>query len=135
VGAVAAAVGGELEHAGRAYPITGPETLTLGEVAAILGRTLGRSVRYVDVDAEELERRLVDAGVAPWVAEADVELQLGFAVGDGDLVSDAVERLAMRRPRSFDTFAREHVHGFPASGGVGVPPLAFAATEEVILSI
>ena len=41
------------EHAGATYDLTGPEALTLGEVAQILSEETGREVRFHDETVEE----------------------------------------------------------------------------------
>ena len=43
----------DAQHEGRAYEVTGREAYTLAEAAAILTRTSGREVRYVDETLEE----------------------------------------------------------------------------------
>jgi uncharacterized protein YbjT (DUF2867 family) len=45
-------------HAGRTHLVTGPAALTYAEVAEVLGRVLGRSVRYVDLSDEQLKTGL-----------------------------------------------------------------------------
>ena len=45
---------------GRNYVITGPELLSFGELCEILSRVTDRSIPYMDVPDEELERLLVE---------------------------------------------------------------------------
>src|ERR1700690_3085658 len=43
-------------HEGKIYPLTGPESLSMSEVADRLSAAIGRPVRYVPVDPEEANR-------------------------------------------------------------------------------
>ncbi len=53
VAAVAAVTLTENGHVGRAYPLTGPETLTRAEKVALIGRALGRDVPYVELSRDD----------------------------------------------------------------------------------
>jgi uncharacterized protein YbjT (DUF2867 family) len=44
--ACAAVLAAPAEHDGRGYDLTGPDALTFGEVAEVMTRVLGRSIRY-----------------------------------------------------------------------------------------
>ncbi len=69
-------------HAGRAYELTGPESLSLQEVAAVLGAHLGREVRYVEETVEEAFRSRERYGAPPWQVEAWVSTYLAIAAGE-----------------------------------------------------
>jgi len=49
-------------HEGQRYRMTGPEALTMTEVAAAFTEGLGTPVRYVDVPPDEFRARLIAAG-------------------------------------------------------------------------
>src|ERR1700690_3843484 len=53
VAEVAATVLTNSGHEGKIYPITGPEALTMADVAKKLSISTGRSIRYVKVTPEE----------------------------------------------------------------------------------
>jgi uncharacterized protein YbjT (DUF2867 family) len=53
VAAVAARALLGAEHAGRSYELTGPEALSRRDLVTILGRALGRDLRYVEVPRDE----------------------------------------------------------------------------------
>jgi uncharacterized protein YbjT (DUF2867 family) len=61
-------------HGGRAYRMTGPEALSMTEVAARISDATGRPVRYVDVRPEAKRREWLALGYPP--ARADAFLQL-----------------------------------------------------------
>src|SRR5690606_28345147 len=57
----------ESGHAGRAYPVSGPEALTPAEQVAAVGRALGRSLGFEPVPAAEARRELAATTPAPFV--------------------------------------------------------------------
>jgi len=65
---------------GRRYRgLHGPADLTGDEAAAILGETLGRPVRHVQVSPEQAREALLGMGAGPAFADAYVEMYQGFA--------------------------------------------------------
>jgi uncharacterized protein YbjT (DUF2867 family) len=99
-------------HAGRTYEVTGPESLSYHDVAAILSRVLGRPVRYVDVPPEAALESMLKAGMPEWNARAVTELYGAFAAAQYARTTDAVEQVTGRRPISFEQFARDHAAAF-----------------------
>ncbi len=82
------------EHAGATYSLTGPESLTLGEVAGILTSATGRSVSYhAETVPEAYASRAVYA--APdWQVDAWVSTYTAIAAGELAEVTDDVARLS-----------------------------------------
>ena len=70
-------------HAGRTYSLTGPEALTLAEVAAVISAGTGRAVRYEPETLEEAHRSRASYGAADWQVEAWVSTYT--AIADGSL--------------------------------------------------
>lgn len=66
VAAVAAAVMETSDHDGRTYSLTGPETITYGEVAEHLSHALGRPIAYAAVTDEAALTGLAQAGLPQW---------------------------------------------------------------------
>jgi uncharacterized protein YbjT (DUF2867 family) len=87
------------EHAGATYELTGPEALTLDEVATQLTQATGREVTYHPETVEEAYASR--AGMAPgWQLDAWVSTYVAIARGELAATTDDVERLTGRRPRS-----------------------------------
>jgi NAD(P)H dehydrogenase (quinone) len=57
-------------HAGRTYDLTGPEELTLAEVAAKLTELTGRDVRYEEETLDEARASRASYGAPGWLVEA-----------------------------------------------------------------
>ncbi|MDX3579440.1 SDR family oxidoreductase [Streptomyces sp. FL07-04A] len=84
------------DHAGVAYDLTGPESLTLEEAAVILSEQLGRTVVYRPETLEEAYASRASYGAPPWQLDAWVSTYTAIAAGELDGVSDAVHRLTGR---------------------------------------
>jgi uncharacterized protein YbjT (DUF2867 family) len=109
VGAVAAAVLMQEQHAGQTYTITGAESLTYQDVADRLSRTLNRPIRYVDITANETRGRLQVEGVSPVMIEAKLELWDACASNLLNVApTDVVREITGREPRSIEQFAQDY---------------------------
>ncbi|MEU7135483.1 NmrA family NAD(P)-binding protein [Streptomyces sp. NPDC046261] len=98
-------------HAGRAYNITGPESLTPRERIAILSRTIGRDIDFVPITHEQALDRLMATGVP----RADAEYVIGWYAASSDdskTVVDTVEQVTGRPARTFAQWAAEHAERF-----------------------
>ncbi len=106
-------------HAGKIYHLTGPEALTMTDVAAKLSKAIGRAVRYVNVSPEEHHRANLGRGMPPYLADGLVELFAERRNGkEGTVYPDAQDLLG-RRPVSFGEFAERNAavfRGEPAKG-------------------
>jgi ergot alkaloid biosynthesis protein len=98
----------------RDYIITGPQALSYAQVAQILSQTFGRSINFVCLPPEQMQARLVAAGMPPAFAElmAQVEYQ---AIRNGleDRVTSTVEQVTGRLPHSLAEFASNWVATHP----------------------
>ena len=96
-------------HEGKIYPLTGPETLSMAEVAEKLSAATGERIQYVNVTAEEAKRANLAAGMPPYTADALVELFAERRKGKEAQVSPLIQTIFGWRPTSFDEFALRHV--------------------------
>jgi uncharacterized protein YbjT (DUF2867 family) len=95
-------------HEGKAYPITGPESLTMTEVAEKLSAATGRSIRYVNVPPDEARKAQLAAGFPPFLADALYELFAERRKGKEATVSPILQSVLGIRPTRFDEFATRH---------------------------
>jgi uncharacterized protein YbjT (DUF2867 family) len=96
-------------HSGKAYKLSGPESLTNEEMAQKLSKAIGKPVRFVDLPDPEYKEALVGAGVPETYADLLVDLSRYWATGAAAAVTSDVERVTGRKPISFDRFAQDHV--------------------------
>ncbi|MFE3761757.1 NAD(P)H-binding protein [Streptomyces sp. NPDC059104] len=88
--------------------LTGPQTLSYGDVAAIIGEATGRPVVHRQLTFEQLRDR--------WAAEIPMEfatmladMDRAIAEGAEDRTTDTVERLTGRPPGTFRAFVEREV--------------------------
>jgi Predicted nucleoside-diphosphate-sugar epimerases len=82
------------EHAGQAYDLTGPQALTLAEIAQVITAETGRNVSYREETIDEAYRSRAVYDAPGWQVDAWVSTYTAIANGELDGVSDAVERIA-----------------------------------------
>lgn len=117
VARAAAVVLTERSEAGGNYELTGPETLTMSEMAAVLGHVLGREITYYDMSEDEFRKLLVEqAGMS--AEEADIKVILHLSAwrrGDADIQTDSVRELTGQDPMSLAEWAAAHRDAFEAA--------------------
>jgi uncharacterized protein YbjT (DUF2867 family) len=87
-------------HERTTYELTGPEALTLDEVAATMTRALGRSFSFHDETVEEAYASRARYGAPGWQVDAWVSTYTAIASGELSGVTGDVERLTGRPPTS-----------------------------------
>ena len=89
-----------MPHAGFTYDLTGPESLTLAEAAAIITEVTGRPTSYLDETVEEAYASRARYNAPDWQLDAWVSTYTAIASGELDKVTNDVELLTGRRPLS-----------------------------------
>ncbi|UQA56496.1 SDR family oxidoreductase [Polyangium aurulentum] len=114
IGEVAAAIlaGDAAAHAGKAYDLTGPAAIGVDEVAAAIGRALGKEVTYVDIPEKVALEGLLSYGAPEWMANAMMELHAMNKAGHAAVVNDLVEKIGGKKPFDIDRFARDNVQAW-----------------------
>jgi uncharacterized protein YbjT (DUF2867 family) len=99
-------------HEGRSYPMTGPQALTMTEIAETISQAIGKQITYVNISPQDRRDAMLAAGVTAEFAQ--------------DLYDQAVERLKHPesrisleshaafglQPTTFADFARRHTAAF-----------------------
>lgn len=99
-------------HEGKAYDITGPESLSNYEVAQLMSEVTGRQIDFIDVPDAAAKKGLTDHGTPDWMADALVELYSVQRAGKSNKTTDTVEKVAGRRPHSMRQFLQDHKECF-----------------------
>lgn len=107
IAATAAALLQQHGHDNKVYEVTGPEALSMGDVAEILTEVTGTPTRYRAVPPEEAQRELRACGMEQ-MAGFLVEHYGAVERGGFKRVSDTVESVTGAQPRNFTAFATEH---------------------------
>ena len=99
-------------HKGKTYWITGPESLSYADAAAVLTEVLGRRITFNPLTFEEQKQAMLAAGLPERVAVMNAQALSLFAQGDSDWTTDDVRTILGRSPRSFAQFATDHAPAF-----------------------
>lgn len=112
IAAVAAATLTGDGHEGKAYELSGPQSLSYADVAATFGKVLGREIKFVDIPPEAARKAMIDAGLPEWQADAINQLSARMKSGEFDRTSDVVPRIGEKTPTTLEAFIRENLARF-----------------------
>jgi uncharacterized protein YbjT (DUF2867 family) len=99
-------------HDKKIYTLTGPESLSLSDVAARMTQALGTNVRYVPVPHEAARQSMLQSGMSPWLAGMMFEYASAYERNWGDFVTAHIANVVGRSPRSVEEFVRDHAAMF-----------------------
>jgi uncharacterized protein YbjT (DUF2867 family) len=102
------------ELVGQQIPLTGPQALTNSELVAIIGRALGRPLRYLEVPPGMVRQRFIGLGLGAEFADAYTAM-LAEAIDKPALVTREVEKITGRPATTFARWASDHRHLFTNS--------------------
>lgn len=108
-------------HAGQVYTLTGPEALSYPEIAGKLSRILGKPVTCKEVSPLLFRQQLLEAGLPEWLVEVRMDFNTAFLEGRASTVTDTVERVTGKPPRTFEQFVRDYASRFQSSSDRTVP--------------
>jgi NAD(P)H dehydrogenase (quinone) len=103
---IAAAVLSEPPAGNQVLDVTGPETLSSADLAAIAGELSGRKLEHVSVPLQALIDGMVQHGLPRPLAEIYASFDAGTAAGELDVTSDHVERFTGQKPQAMRDFLR-----------------------------
>jgi uncharacterized protein YbjT (DUF2867 family) len=99
-------------HENKSYNITGPEALTMTEVAAQISQVAGRTIQYVDITLEEYKRAMLAQGTPSERVEAFAELWGERRDRGGSRVNLSAHEIFGVRPTTFAEFASRNAARF-----------------------
>ncbi|MFI6560145.1 NAD(P)H-binding protein [Streptomyces sp. NPDC050534] len=99
-------------HAGRTYTLTGPETLSAHEQAAVLADVLGRPVPLHDLSPQERRAQLLAAGLSEDYADGLMVTARFIHEGGNDVVTGDVREALGRPARTYRQWAEDHEPAF-----------------------
>lgn len=118
IAAVAAALMTRGEFDNQAFDLTGSEALDHHEVASILSAEVGRAISFDDITPDAFHKALLGAGMPASYAELLVGLMHNFRLGWSGRITDGVQRITMRAPRTFEEYARDYRDAFVPGGAL-----------------
>lgn len=108
IAAVAAAALTVDGHAGKAYALTGPESLDHHTIASTISLAAGRTIRYVPISEDAARQAIQSAGLSPQRAERLLGFYRLVRQGACAPVSPDVENILGRSPIAFSQFAKDN---------------------------
>jgi uncharacterized protein YbjT (DUF2867 family) len=99
-------------HEAKSYEVTGPKALSTQDQVDIIGRTIGRPVRYVNVPEAAARDSMLGEGMAEPIVEAMLEFCAITRANQATLVTDTVWKVAGRQPWTFESWVQENVARF-----------------------
>ncbi|WP_103336851.1 NAD(P)H-binding protein [Amycolatopsis sp. CA-126428] len=111
IAAVAAVVLTEPGHAGRHYPMTGPQALTRIEQLAAIGTAIGRELHFTETTPDEFRTEMRSYGVGDDIISMLLR-HWSDTVETPDVVRPTVSQLTGRPARTLAEWARDHAADF-----------------------
>jgi uncharacterized protein YbjT (DUF2867 family) len=99
-------------HVGQSLEITGPEALSFVDIAARIGRAIGRQLTFQSIADSEARDRYSRTGASEEETEAHVCLWRAIREGRLATVTDGVERVLGRQPINLDRWLAENAAAF-----------------------
>ncbi|WHT21519.1 NAD(P)H-binding protein [Crossiella sp. CA-258035] len=96
-------------HDGQIYDLSGAEPLTFPQALEIIAAELGREIRVVDVEPAQYIEKQVGLGMPREFAELIARLYERIRAGKEAHLSDGVQRVLGREPRSFAAYVKNAV--------------------------
>lgn len=99
-------------HEGMVYDLTGPEALSMQEVADSMSEVTGKPIRFANVSEDTARGSMEQEGLPNWMIDAMMELHGVYRSGKGNYVTNVVEQLTGRRPHTFRQFVQDYKECF-----------------------
>ena len=113
IAAVAVATLTQPGHEGKKYVVTGGEKISYREATDILGKAIGKPLRFIDEPPDEARARLIKAGQPPVLVDSLLAIAAyQRAGGPTETMTTVVSDLTGKAPRTFAEFAKDHAHIF-----------------------
>ncbi|OQP62025.1 NAD(P)-dependent oxidoreductase [Niastella vici] len=108
IAAVAAHALTEAGHENKLYNITGGESITHYQMAAVFSTVLEKEVTFIDVTPEQMEGAVRAAGFPEWQVGGLIEDYAHYARGEAAAVYTTVKDITGTPAISFEQFARDY---------------------------
>ncbi|SRR6266702_1450393 len=100
------------EHEGENLEMTGPEALSMADIAERISQVLGRTIRYVDITPEERRSMLLAKGISSDFADALDEQVAERRKRPESKVNLKTHEIFGVEPTNFSSFAQRHAAVF-----------------------
>jgi len=99
-------------HEGQVYELTGPEAISVSEVADTISYVTGKPVDFVDVPEDAARQAMQQQNIPNWMTECLLELYGVHRAGYSENITGKVEEITGRKPHTFRQFVKEYKECF-----------------------
>ena len=108
-------------HHGKRYTLTGPENLTIQEMADTIGSVIQKDVEYVDLPIEQWRTALLEqAGLPEFLTDHLCNVAIDHQEGLFSEQTDTIEALTGQAPESLSDFVRANKAAFTGKKAVSL---------------
>jgi uncharacterized protein YbjT (DUF2867 family) len=100
------------KHSNKTYLLTADEGVSYGQVAEAITKAIGEKVEYISLTMDELEQRMKQKGLPPYLIQTFMAIADGQRNGKANIVSSAVKDILNKPSRTIDDFAIEYAGWF-----------------------
>ena len=97
------------EHSGKIYELTGPQQFTFEQVIQIISKASGKEISFESIPLEAYISGMKEAGVPEDYVWLISYLFTEILTEENAVITNDVEQVLGRKPKSFETYARETV--------------------------
>lgn len=101
-------------HAGKTYPLFGPVQMNYHEIAAEVGKVIGRDVRYIPISIAQFQAGMESNQVPPYLVQHLCAVAQDYQNGHFSGMNDVVESVTGKRPLTVGEFVALHRAEFAA---------------------
>ena len=112
VAAVAYNVLTQSGHGGKIYELTGPELLTVDDIAKIIGNSLSKPVKYINVPLFAAGLQMLLSGLDLKLIRAFMQLASELRSGKGAILTETVQSVTGHPAQTFEAWCRENLNAF-----------------------
>jgi uncharacterized protein YbjT (DUF2867 family) len=98
-------------HAGAAYPLTGPESITQRDQVRLIGEAIGENLVFEELPRDVARQAMIDNGVPAPIVDTLLDMTAN-QVGRPAEVLDTVARVTGTPARDFARWAADHADAF-----------------------
>ncbi len=99
-------------HENVAYELTGPELLSFGDMATELSKVLGLAIRHVEIPEAEQAEVFAKMDIPKYAIDGLIETFSLVGAGRFAYLTNDVEKVTGRKPRTFEAWCRAHMAAF-----------------------
>jgi len=112
IGEVIAKALTETGHEGKTYTLTGPDTLDTNEYAKIISQVIGKEVKYIPINDQELRKQAANFLPTAELVDGFSNMNTYFRNGGYDKHTNDVQNLLGHKGTTFQSFLEENKQAF-----------------------